>query len=167
MLKTCPADMPVYPTKEEILAALYQPTEAEYTRVREWKKTFYNKKWKDLTTEQKMSSLMMLAAALCEANNLKSGDWPKLLVSDIQWSYDSIDRTIYMDERIPSIVSTLHEFGHFLHFSGYLLGRPEETELVACRYSVGIYKQCFPKSYNKLVWQNHMLMAPKDAVIKA
>lgn len=49
----------------------------------------------------------------------------------------------------PSIISSLHELGHHLFGS---------DELEACRYAIGLFKAGFPKSFDKLQWQGHMLV---------
>lgn len=155
--------MPVYPTKEEILAQLYTPTENEYNAVRKWKRTQYNKQWADLSVEQKMERLKMLISNLCESRGIPRDQWPILMTSEHPWGYTDEMKLITMGMASPSVISTLHEFGHYLHFSGLLEGDRALTELVACRYSVGIYKTCFPKSFTKLTWAEHTLVVAKES----
>jgi hypothetical protein len=151
-----------YPTREEILAELYTPTEIEYNAVRLWKRTFYNKRWKSLKTEVKMDALKELIGNICEARKITRNQWPIFLVSEHPWAYTHPLRTITMGLASPSVISTLHEFAHYLHFSGQLPGEEELAEFVACRYAIGIYKTCFPKSYTKMIWSNHTLVVPKE-----
>ena len=48
----------------------------------------------------------------------------------------------------PSIISALHEYGH------HLLG---SDELQACIFSISLFRIVFPKAYEKLNWNGHML----------
>jgi hypothetical protein len=65
------------------------------------------------------------------------------------YAYDPVANTILLDHNHPSIVSTLHEFWHSV------IG---ESELEACRFSVWLFKETFPKSYEELKWKGHMLI---------
>jgi hypothetical protein len=47
-----------------------------------------------------------------------------------------------------SIISALHELGH------WLLG---DSELLACRWSVHLFKRIFPKAFARLHWEGHLL----------
>lgn len=151
-----------YPTKEQILANPHKPDEVEYTAIRKWKRLFYNKQWSTLTTERKIDALKELIGDVCEARRIDRLEWPILIVSEHPWSYTPAMRTITMGLATPSVISTLHELGHYLHSSGQLEGTEEISELVACRYSVGIFKACFPKSYARLIWSKHTLVVPKE-----
>jgi len=51
-----------------------------------------------------------------------------------------------------SVVTYLHEFAHSR-------GRGERD---ACRWSVNIFKRCFPRSFARLVHQGHMLVRPEE-----
>lgn len=154
--------MPIYPTKEQILTELYTPTESEYNAVRKWKRLHFNKQWKTLSAEQKTDRIQELIGSICEARGIRRNQWPILQVSEHPWSYNHGTKIITMGLASPSVISALHELGHFLHFSGYLAGEHDMTEFIACRYSTGIYKICFPKSFARLTWQNHTLVAPRD-----
>lgn len=151
-----------YPTKEEILADLFVPEEAEYNAVRKWKRTFYNKQWGSLKLEAKMEALKELIGNICMARGIQRSQWPVLVVSEHPWAYTHQMRMITMGLDSPSVISTLHEFGHYLHFSSYLEGDESMAEFVACRYAVGVFKTCFPKSYAKLTWSEHTLVVPKE-----
>jgi len=50
-----------------------------------------------------------------------------------------------------SLLTLLHELGH--HFYG-------DSELLACRFSVWLFREAFPKSYAKLEWDGHVLKRP-------
>lgn len=51
-----------------------------------------------------------------------------------------------------SVVTFLHEFGH-------ALGK-DETD--ACRWSINVFRQCFPRQFSRLVHRGHMLIRPAD-----
>lgn len=151
-----------YPTKKQILASLYVPRGAEFDAIRQWKKLHYNKKWSKHTDETKIELLKTLIRDICEARGINRLKWPTLMSSEHPWTYNPSIRLITMCASNPSIVSTLHELGHYLHFNKFLTGKIEEAEHVACRYSVGIFKTCFPHSYKKLTWDTHVLVAAKE-----
>lgn len=64
------------------------------------------------------------------------------------YTYNPSNKTIYLDHHHPSVISTLHELGHHLY---------GESELLACRFSVWLFKEGFPRDYAKLKWNGHML----------
>jgi len=64
------------------------------------------------------------------------------------YACDYRHKIIYLSANSPSIISALHEFGH------YKYGR---SELKACRFSVHLFKEIFPIAYKKLKWEGHML----------
>jgi hypothetical protein len=136
----------VYPTKEEILNSLYVPTTAELQAVSRWTTTYY-KGWMNLTESQKFFRLKTLLSELCIAHGV---DVPRYQVGWF-WGYFPDSKLISAEVGKPSIISLLHETGH--HIFGH-------SELTACTYSVGIFKQCFPKAYDKLVWKGHLLVRP-------
>jgi hypothetical protein len=51
-----------------------------------------------------------------------------------------------------SIVSYLHEFGHAMKMG----------EREACRWSINLFRRCFPTQYGHLVHVGHMLIRPAD-----
>ena len=53
-----------------------------------------------------------------------------------------------MNNSNPSIISFLHELGH------YLFG---PSELKTCRFSVGMFKTYFKDEMKNLKWEGHML----------
>ena len=58
-------------------------------------------------------------------------------------------RTIILKGRL-SVVSYLHEVGHFL------FGRSEHQ---ACRWSINLFRRVFPKTFARCHWDGHMLRA--------
>lgn len=52
-----------------------------------------------------------------------------------------------------SVVTMLHEWGHTRGMG----------ERAACRWSVNLFKRCFPKSFSRCRFERHMLRAPNRA----
>ena len=135
--------MALYPTKEEILEP-YEVSEDEKDIVKDWIKKCYNGKWKGYSKHDKNHYLLILI------NNLE-----KLCNNSVdactgeKYGFMPGGNFIVIDRNNPSILSTLHEFGHALHGS---------SELEACRWSVHLFMTCFPKAYSKLIWKGHMLI---------
>ena len=51
-----------------------------------------------------------------------------------------------------SVVTYLHEFGHALG----------KDEVDACRWSVNLFRRCFPRQFSRLVHRGHTLIRPAD-----
>lgn len=134
----------MYPTKEQILERPVKFRKEILDTIRSWKVEYYTKgKWQ---TGNKNDAIRMLLKKLSDAYNkpvelsMGTGTEP---------SYSPIESLITLDSTRPSIISALHEFGH--HLKGH-------SELQACRWSVWLFIKCFPKSYEKLEWREHMLI---------
>jgi hypothetical protein len=56
-----------------------------------------------------------------------------------------------------SVVTFLHEFGHACG-----LGERE-----TCRWSVNLFRRCFPRQFSRLIQHGHMLLRPADAAARA
>ena len=139
--------MALYPTKEEILQP-YEVPEEDKEIIKEWIRKYYNGQWKKYSRNDKIQYLMILI------NNLgKIHDNPPKPFTGPYYSYIPMEKIIVLDRNNPSILSTLHEFGHAIN---------GESELQACRWSVHLFMACFPKAYSKLVWKGHMLVKPND-----
>lgn len=136
----------MYPTKEEILQALYLPTQQEIEAIRLWKKSYY-KGWAQCSTEEKHDRLEFLLVLLCSIHHKEMCLYE--VATENHWSHVSTRPAIIKAPlNNPSIISLLHELGHHLFGS---------SELEACRYSVGIFSNCFPKEYAQLTWVGHTL----------
>jgi hypothetical protein len=134
--------MAKYPTKEEIMATPYQHSPELIKIVKRWKQQDYKK----LSTKDKIIWLKVLLYRISIAFNRT------FYVKDsYRYCYNPNTRTIFLDKNNPSILSTLHEYAH------HLLGA---DELEACRYSVWLFKECFPQAFQKLEWKGHMLVKP-------
>lgn len=64
--------------------------------------------------------------------------------------YSPRDHQIVLSGRL-SVVTYLHEFGHALGFD----------ERDACRWSVNLFRACFPVQYSRLIHVGHMLIHPR------
>lgn len=51
-----------------------------------------------------------------------------------------------------SVVTYLHEFAHAL----------AKDEASACRWSINVFRQCFPRQFSRLIHRGHMLIRPSD-----
>ena len=51
-----------------------------------------------------------------------------------------------------SVVTYLHEFAHALGFD----------EEAACRWSINLFRRCFPRQYSRLIHVGHTLLRPQD-----
>ena len=87
----------------------------------------------------------MLLTTLSEANFINE----PIITEDTEYFYDSKNKTIHIDIHKISIISGLHELAHHLY---------GKSELKACRWSVWLFKICFPQQYKKLKWSNHLLV---------
>lgn len=141
----------LYPTKKEILEKRPDIDPAMIKIVLSWKKKFM-KDWKNATNSNKIMMLRALIYALvvCTHPLLKKPkkEIPKVELGPI-YCYEKTEKTIYLEGHNPSIISTLHELAH--HFFG-------DSELEACRWSIWLFKECFPTLYNNLTWKGHQLV---------
>lgn len=154
-----------YTTKEEILA---EPPgtpirwgnapniiELLVPYLRDWRSDF---DWKNSTKPQKSCALENLLWDILESLGVDQEDVeiqhdseePSTLDRGADWM-DDPRFLITLDIRNPSIISTLHELGHVLYGT---------SELEACRFSVWLFRAAFPRAYDKLVWEGHMLKRP-------
>lgn len=134
----------MYPTKKQILKIDPKVSKKIIRVVNIWKDTYFTK-WSKLTNNKKADKLNTLILAIALITNkeipiIKKGD---------RYKYNPETKTIYQNPKKPSIISSLHELAH--HFYG-------KSELKACRWSINIFKKCFPKEYKKLEWKGHTLI---------
>ena len=138
----------MYPSKNEILDHPIHFPEELINMVLEWKKTCYTKDVRS-SIEKKNTALARLVAAITTSFHRKN---PSIVFTpDCNPHYNTTEHCIYLSSTNPSIITTLHETAH------YLFGPSEHT---ACRWSVQLFKLCFPDAYKKLVWNRHMLKHP-------
>lgn len=132
-----------YPTKEEILSNPPSNIETDIRILAEWKEENY-KDWKNKTLNMKWKALEELLQELAKHYSHPC----KIEVNDSRNYYDPNTQTINLSDEKPSIISSLHEFGHHLY---------GESELKACSYSVWMFKTVFPKVFKKIKWEGHMI----------
>ncbi len=65
--------------------------------------------------------------------------------------YSPSDHRIVMIGKL-SVVTYLHEFAHALGFD----------EEAACRWSINLFRRCFPRQYSRLIHLGHTLVRPQD-----
>lgn len=137
--------MAQYPTKEEILHTIeHNPLHSFLVieTVKNWKKEHYQNQWSWKTTTGKRMSLDDLYTNLATRTVSTGIFWEE----GGEWYFNPRDHSIHGGN--PSILSLLHELGH---------ERFGESELMACVFSVGVFREVFPLFYAKLTWVGHML----------
>lgn len=124
--------------------------EIEY--IEKWK----NKEWKKAKKAQvqkeytKILAIRVLLKNLCR---IHKKECPFVITcitpatKGTSASYDHKTKTISLYD--TSIITTLHELGHYFYGS---------SELKACSYSVHLFISAFPKAFDKLRWKKHLLI---------
>jgi len=132
-----------HPSKEaveEILSTI--PTSKEYFLLRdavlEWKLELFKdnyKSWRLKTHTEKMTGLFML----CDIVSHSCGKYLNMYEGS-KYAYFPTHGEIMFGQN-PSIISTLHELAHFLGI---------QSEIQAVHISLSIFKELYPKSFEKL-----------------
>ena len=133
-----------YPTKEQILEKEPKIREETFEIIMSWKNEFL-KDWKDTPNDVKFQRLATLIIAI---SLIGYGRLPIVRKGDRD-CYVPKEFCIYLNKNKPSILSALHETAHVLHGS---------SELTACRWSIYLFRTCFPGLYKKLKWKGHLLV---------
>lgn len=135
-----------YPSPEEIMNPIVAFKPVTVNAVMDWKLNFFPN-WNTKSNEEKLTALEYLIQKLCVVYGENVG---VNKYSD-RFSFSGDENTINLDKENPSIVSTLHEFRHKINGS---------SEASACRWSVQLFKKCFPKSFDKLMFKpgTHLLI---------
>jgi hypothetical protein len=133
-----------YPTKEEILRKELKLEDGLLNALLAWKNII----WVTYKKTNPEKSLILLNEVLnaLYSKNIKVFFNPAISTC----CYVPKERAIYMNSH--SIISLLHEYGHAIYGA---------SELKACRFSVHIFKNLFPRAYAKLEWSGHMLVKHK------
>lgn len=104
------------------------------------------------TIAERKAKFRILNAALAAAYDLPA---PRL-VFETNETRDSgsscfvpANDTIILRGRL-SVVSYLHEFAHF---------RFGRSEVQACRWSINLFRRCFPRSWVRVTFEGHMVRA--------
>jgi len=142
-----------YPTKKQILTQQPRFNKETIKLTKLWK-TLALKNWKTDTNQTKHHKLKTLITTLSQTNNKTK---PKT-TTNTEYFYDPNKKTIHLNINNPSIISTLHELAHHLY---------GPNEIQACRWSIWLFKKCFPEQYKKLEWKNHLLTKKKHTTINA
>ena len=142
----------MYPTKKEILAKRPEIPQKIINVTLSWKKQFI-KGWKNHPIEERIASLEVLIWMLAITQSAITNQKPlKLQVKRdkaYEYAYNPKKKIIYLNKESPSIISTLHELAHYFFGS---------DELITCRWSVWLFKECFPGLYKNLIWKQHLLI---------
>ena len=81
---------------------------------------------------------------------------PNLVFGRLDGGSSGASQYVPRDHRIVivgrlSVVTYLHEFAHALGFD----------EQGACRWSINLFRECFPRQYSRLIHIGHMLIRPE------
>lgn len=133
-----------YPTKELIFAKDPLISKETIEIVMTWKNEFL-KDWKKTPNDEKFQRLATLIIAI---SLIGYGRLPIVRKGERD-CYVPKEFCIYLNKDKPSIITALHETAHFLHGS---------SELTACRWSIYLFRTCFPGLYSKLSWKGHLLI---------
>ena len=132
-----------YPTKSQILKCPIIPTKKDIEIVKEWKKAWKNK---ENIAEIKRLALTILLLELIENKDKKRLIKIMFNTKTISAHYVKKYNIIVLNN--TSIITALHELGHAIYGN---------SELKACSWSIKLFKEAFPKAFNKLEWRGHML----------
>lgn len=142
-----------YPSKERIMKApMVQFSHKDVIRpLRAWRTFYWRGAEKELDQYAALEKLVDLLNSLFEQDARIRFERN---ANTCMFVYKT--NTIFLNGSL-SILSTLHEFGHALE------GR---SELKACRWSIHLFKQCWPKTFERLTWKGHMLVDNKQSICR-
>jgi hypothetical protein len=133
-----------YPTKEEILGKPMKFKEELMDTLLTWKLGW----WAD---RKKVGVENALERLVDELNDVYYKNTEIFFMPHLSTCfYIPKQHRILMNSH--SIISLLHEYGHAIFGT---------SELKACRFSVHIFKNLFPRAYARLEWNGHMLVKHK------
>lgn len=109
--------------------------------------------WKG-STRSRQEKFRQLNCSMAETCGIEP---PKLRFERMDGGTTGASHYIPRDHRIVmvgklSVVTFLHEFAHAL---GY-------DERKACRWSINLFRECFPRQYSRLIHVGHTLVRPQD-----
>ena len=104
--------------------------------------------------ESRKRKFSEVTCMMAEACNI---DKPTLAFYSLDGGSSGSSHYIPSDHRIVivgklSVVTFLHEFAH-------ALGHDEQE---ACRWSINLFRKCFPRQYSRLIHVGHTLIRPQD-----
>lgn len=137
-----------YPSPEEIMRTEYKHRQEAIDIVTRWKIDWLA--IRKTNEENRQTMLVSLLSQLAEA-------YGKPLY-EVRFTPDAataryLPETWSIELTNTSIITALHELAH--HLKG-------ESETTACRWSIWLFKKTFPKSFDKLTWNGHMLTKNHD-----
>ena len=124
-----------YPTAHEVMSTPVDFRVSVLITIEEWKNNFL-KVYRESNTDTKLNLLSALLIRLS-----KIYEKPVSVEYGRQYCYMPHKKTIILDEKHASIISSLHEFAHHIYGS---------SELDACRWSIWLFKKSFPKTWSSL-----------------
>jgi len=137
-----------YPTAEDILNAPVSFRPQTILVITTWKEQRY-KGWRDKGIDEKWEGISDLIYRLSMVYRDKRGI-PKLEKDAYsRCARSETESTIYLDPAKISIVTALHEFAHHLY---------GDSEFKACRWSIWLFKTCFPLEFKTLDFRGHLLI---------
>jgi hypothetical protein len=144
-----------YPSKKEIEEILStMPDSKEYLllrdAIREWKLELFKKNyklWRLKTHSEKMTGLYLL----CDIVRHSCGKYLNLYEGS-KYAYFPQNSELMFGQN-PSIISTLHELAHFLGI---------KSEIQAVHISLSIFKEFYPKSFEKLKFDRNTHVLTKN-----
>ena len=103
------------------------------------------------TRKRKFSDTNRLMAVACRI------EMPTLVFGSLNGGSSGASHYRTREHRIMltgklSVVTFLHEFAH-------ALGMDEQD---ACRWSINLFRKCFPRQYSRLIHVGHTLVRPQD-----
>jgi len=135
----------MYPTKKEILKSKPRFKKKLIEIIQNWKKEFYTQQWSQTQKDKKREYIEILLTTI---SLIIYNKYPLITHDYIIYCYNPKEKKIFLGKNI-SIISSLHELAHFLFGS---------SELKACRWSIWLFKENFPKEFKKLQWEKHTLI---------
>jgi len=136
-----------YPTPEEIMSAKEGFTEKTLRTVEAWKMEVWYPV-RDESDEHRFEAIkaLLLRLAVDLEKPLRAVIWENEGKLKKGGSYAEGSITLY---GAPSVITGMHELGHHLFGSG---------EPKACSWSVHLFRMTFPRAFEKLSWNGHMLV---------
>ena len=112
-----------------------------------------SKPWKG-STESRQQKFRLLNRSMAEACRIEI---PKLVFGRIDGRSTGGSRYTSRIHRIVivgklSVVTFMHEFAHALGYG----------ERESCRWSINLFRKCFPQQYSRLIHVGHLLVRPQD-----
>jgi len=139
--------MPRYPTPEQIMERRFVYKRGVIPATRSWKRRFFQRRWRNLSDKDKFTVIAYLLTTIDTIYNPNGQGGLRSVIPGPRACYIPLEQIIVLDA--PSIVSALHELGH------HLFGA---SELTACRFSAQLFQRVFPRQFNRLTWQGHLLV---------